>query len=347
VDRYVRICYECVGRSTEAALDWAQVKLPAKVLSSRPDLQRCFEALRDADRILLPRVEPDPWWRLLATVHAHVDDPFAFAREALDLCLSRDLNTHDAGRVRNEITERFVAHRTKAAAPCDYLTAGDITPALQASPDVEVAIQPTLPALRDAQFMDRPNILGQVRTRLDMLVGERERPAYLLLDVLWIDGRSGSGKSVLLLQLMVSLVHDGARVVWLRDRGGELLELLKQIEAHAPTGGPEFVFVDDLYDPQGRSDLDEIVSLVTHRPDVNWPVVVTCGPPEFHQALADDSGKRGIRLHPWRIPAVEAQESADLQHWFIERTGRHPVPGPAVFSNSKMSLKEGSKALAS
>ena len=129
----------------------------------------------------------------------------------------------------------------------------DITPARQAPPDVAVGIQPTLPALRDAQFMERPNILSQVRTRLDALVGERERPAYRSLDVFWIDGRSGSGKSVLLLQLMASMVRDGARVVWLRDRGGELRGLLKQIEAHAPTGGPEFVFIDDLYDPQGRS----------------------------------------------------------------------------------------------
>jgi hypothetical protein len=179
--------------------------------------------------------------------------------------------------------------------------------------------------------MGRPNILRQVRSHLDALVAERERPAYRLLDMLWIDGRSGSGKSVLLLQLMASLVGDGARVVWLRDRGGELLGLLKQVEVHAPTGGPEFVFIDDLYDPQGRSrlDLDEIVSLITHRPDVNWPVVVTCGPPEFHQALADDSGGRGIRLYSWRIPAVDTQESTVLQHWFTERTGRQPLTGPA------------------
>ena len=58
-------------------------------------------------------------------------------------------------------------------------------------------------------------------------------------------------------------------------------------------------------------------------------MVVTCGPPEFHQALADNSSGRGIRLHSWRIPAVDAQESAVLQRWFIERTGRHPVLGPA------------------
>lgn len=330
-DRYARIRYECVGRSAEAVLDWAQVRLPAKVRSSRPDLRLRFEKLRDAGRILPPRVEPDPWWRLLAAVHVYVDDPFAFAREALDLCLSRDLDADGARRVRDAITERFIERRTRAAAPCDYLTVADITPALQASPDVQVGIEPTLHALRDAQFMERPNILSQACAHLDALVSERERPGYRLLDVLWIDGRSGSGKSVLLLQLMALLVREGARVVWLRDRGGELFGLLKQIEAHAPTGGPEYVFIDDLYNPQGRSrlDLDEIVSLITYRPDVNWPVVLTCGPPEFHQALADDSAGRGIRLYPWRVPAVNVEESEVLQCWFSERTGRQPLPGPA------------------
>ncbi len=331
-DQYARIRYECVARRGETTLDWVQVKLPAKIRSSRPDLQLRFEALLNSNRILPPRIEPDPWWRLIAEVHADVDDPFAFAREALDISLSRGLDAGGASRVRNDIADRFFKRRTSAAAPYDYLTPKDITLTHQVSPDVEVGIAPTLPSLLDAQFMERPNVLSQVRTPLDALVSEREgSPTYWQLDVLWIDGRSGSGKSVLLLQLMASLVRDGSRVVWLRDRAGELLELLKQIEAHAPTDGPEYVFIDDLYAPEGRSlmDLNEIGSLITHGTKVNWPVVVTCGPPEFHQALADDSGRRGIRLHPWRIPAVDAEESKVLQRWFNERTGHQPLPGPA------------------
>ena len=49
--------------------------------------------------------------------------------------------------------------------------------------------------------------------------------------------------------------------------------------------------MDDIYDPQGRSglDLNEIVSLIAHSHDVLWPTVVTCGPPEFHEALSDDA----------------------------------------------------------
>ena len=84
-ERYAEIRYECVGRSGEAVLDWTKVRLPAKVRSSHPDLQRRFEALRDVGRLLPSRVEPDPWWRLFAAVHVEVDDPLAFAREALDL----------------------------------------------------------------------------------------------------------------------------------------------------------------------------------------------------------------------------------------------------------------------
>jgi len=130
---------------------------------------------------------------------------------------------------------------------------------------------------------------------------------------------------------MATLVKEGARVLWLRDRASELLGVMRSIEAHAPTRGPEYIFVDDLYDPQGRArlDLDELVSLATYRPDVNWPLVVTCGPPEFRQDLEDDAGGRGLRIHDWRIPPVDQTESETLRHWFVDRTGRSVSPGPA------------------
>lgn len=144
---HAKVRYECVARSGDAALGWDGARLPGKVTSTHPGLQARFDGLRLGWRLLPPRIERDPWWRLIASVYRQLEDPFAFARKALDLC--------------------------------------------------------------------------------------------------WIDGRSGSGKSVLLLQLMASLVREGARVLWLRDRGSELLGLLHSIELNAPIWGPELVFVDE------------------------------------------------------------------------------------------------------
>ena len=328
---YSSIRYECVARGGDAALKWETVKLPSKLTATRSDLQQRFDKLHAQHRLLPIKIEGDPWWRLIAAVFRHVDDPFAFAREALDLSLSRGLDADGAKRVRDAIAERFILRHRATNPPYDILTPSDLTHSADIPPDIDVGIAPTLKALQNKQFMDRIGPLRRAREKLEALINIRERPSYRVLDMFWIEGRSGSGKSVLLLQLMATLVRDGARVVWLRDRPRELLGLLRQIEAFAPTRGPEYIFVDDFYYPQGRTqiDLTEIVSLTTHRPDVNWPVVVTCGPPEFQQDLIDDAGAHGIRLSSWRIPAVDSTESLALQNWFSQRTGRTSHPGPA------------------
>ena len=325
-----QIRFECVARSGDPALDWGQVQLPAKLSSARPELKARLQRLRDDGRLLPPRIEPDPWWRLITTVYKQIADPFAFARKALDLSLSRGLDADGARRVHHDIAESFDRHRAHAAPAFDYLVADDFQPRDNPSPDVVVGIPPTLNALRDAQFMQRPPVLQAVRDALDAVVTERDRPAYRLLDIFWIDGRSGSGKSVLLLQLMERLVQEGARVLWLRNSPAALLDILRSIETHAPTRGPEYIFIDDLYDPQGRAklNLDEVVSLVTHHGDVNWPLLVTCGPPEFHADLHRDAGGQA-RLHPWRIPAVDEAESKTLPGWFSRRAGRPACTGPA------------------
>jgi predicted RNA-binding protein with RPS1 domain len=325
-----QIRYECVARSGDPALNWDQVQLPAKLTSARPELKARLQRLREGDHLLAPRIEPDPWWRLITTVYKHVADPFAFAREALDLSLGRGLDADGARRVRNDITDCFARHRARAAPAFEYLVAEDFEPLQNPSADVVVGTPPTLHALRDAQFMQRPQALQAVRKALDAVVAERDRPAYRLLDIFWIDGRSGSGKSVLLLQLIESLAREGARVLWLRNRPSGLLEILRSIETHAPTRGPEYIFVDDLYDPQGRTrlDLDEVVSLVTYRGDVNWPLLVTCGPPEFHADLHRDAAGQA-RLHTWRIPAVDQAESNTLRGWFSKRAGKTACTGPA------------------
>ena len=330
-EEYAQIRYECVARGGDATLDWETVILPSKVTSKSPDLQQRFDGLRSQNRLVKPRIEPDPWWRLIAAIYRQVDDPFAFAREALDLSLSRGLDADGARRVRDAIAENFVRRRNTTNPPYDFLIPGDLDSPAEVPPDVEVGVPPTLQALRNKQFMERTSPLQKARAQLDTVIIDRERPTYRRLDIFWIDGRSGSGKSVLLLQLMAILAREGARVVWLRDRPAELLGLLRRIEANAQNREPEYIFVDDFYDPQGRTrlDLDEIVSLTTHRPEVNWPLVVTCGPPEFQQDLVDDAGAHGFKLHPWRIPSVDTTESQTLRQWFNRRTGRTAIPGPA------------------
>ncbi len=102
---------------------------------------------------------------------------------------------------------------------------------------------------------------------------------------------------------------------------------------------PGFVFIDDLYSPtnQQRIDLPELETVVGTRPFDRWPVIVTCGPPEFYDRLERESSGGTLHLERWSLPLVEIQPpttggpaEADLfTAWYQERTGEQPQRGSA------------------
>lgn len=126
---HAKVRYECAARGGDSTVVWDRVKLPSKVTSTRPGLTLRLDSLRQQGRLLSPRIERDPWWRLIASVYRQLDDPFAFAREALDLCLSRGLDAEGAARVRDGIAECFARRRTSAMPPYEYLVPEDFAAA--------------------------------------------------------------------------------------------------------------------------------------------------------------------------------------------------------------------------
>jgi adenylylsulfate kinase-like enzyme len=72
--------------------------------------------------------------------------------------------------------------------------------------------------------LDRPGQVKTVLERLDLHVSTRDFHRDPYIYALWIEGRSGNGKSVLLLQLVQRLVQDrAAQVIWLDDASEHLL----------------------------------------------------------------------------------------------------------------------------
>ncbi len=84
---------------------------------------------------------------------------------------------------------------------------------------------------------------------LDRMVVKREGAAGETLPVFWIEGRSGSRKSVLLLQILRELVEERGWPVLLarRPRRRDLAPLVEKWPRLAP-GFPAVVAVDDLCD---------------------------------------------------------------------------------------------------
>lgn len=161
-------------------------------------------ALANAGQLLPPRVERDPWWRVIATLLPVVEDPFALARYALDRALARGLSfsvdsaiaraqsNEEATKVRNDIVERFV--RARQQQPIGEVPRPeDFTPSATPTQQLEVGRSPTLARLRDQQYMPRADRVAAARRELEALREQRTRAPLSRVDVFWIVGRSGAG----------------------------------------------------------------------------------------------------------------------------------------------------------
>nr|VFJ62526.1 MAG: S1 RNA binding domain-containing protein [Candidatus Kentron sp. FW] len=327
--------YRIIARFSELDTDpsWGEIKLPARYLEEQP-LIDCWAGIIRDGRLDRPRIEPDPWWRLIAAVFHRMDQPFVFANAALEVALCRGELSAEA--VRNEIAKLFTEHRrpllTMAGTLGHALTDKDFQPAPPGK--LQVGQRPTLHRLREGQFMPRPRHVAAVRAELERHLETHTRAdSHDLLTLFWITGRSGSGKSALLLQVMAEMVKRGLRAIWLEDDSAGLLPLFASLRPDAGLPDdklPELVFLDDMYAPRTQQDLDlrGLQRLMEAAPERPWPLVVTCGPPEFEKQLRDDA-ESSPEIHEWLLAPVDAAEAEELRDWFRERTGDIPKTGPA------------------
>ncbi len=327
--------YSLRGRFTDGpAIDWTTITLPAKDRDKHPTYQARFETLVRDDRVLAPRTELDPRWALVAGVYPHIDDPLGFIREAVELCMTRELG--DAEHLRERLIDAFERRRSVRLRrerpeleqlPGRPLGVADFEPEADESNSVLFGQIPTLRHLRRGLVMERPAPVRSFIAHVRQIIERRaEVDTEHAVHVLWIQGRSGVGKSTLLLQAMRSLVDAGESVLWLEHGAkglNHLFDAWSMADEHP--GNPVFVFVDDVYDPVQRRqvDLHRLGTLVAHSRDRPWPVLVTCGPPEFRAAFVRDTGRYGVEVcEPWSLRPADHSERLELRSWFKTRTNR-------------------------
>jgi len=283
------------------------------------------------ERLLSPRIEPDPWWRAITTVWPYLKDPYGFMRFALERAISRGPTPADAQRIRDEICERFKQDLLEKKSLGHPLTLADFQLKEEPSTNLQVGHEITLARLRDHQYMAQTQRLNSLYANLleYKYIGQRELRSEV--QVFWLSGRSGAGKSVILLHTIEKLVYEGFNVLWLKGNS-ELLEPTLRVfkEAHKQDL-PDFIAIDDLYDHDARNriDLNRLGEFIDESENQNWPIILTCGPTEFADSFEEDATYRGFNLNRYQIVPLAAKEAEEVEVWYQQRTGKPPLKGSA------------------
>lgn len=162
------------------------------------------------------------------------------------------------------------------------------------------------------------------------------------LPVYWFEGRSGCGKSVLMLQTLARIRQTNrGMMLWLGNDVEELPEAVSFALANAEAGDQTIIVIDDGFSPaaQARSGehwRDAIRALSTARNQGRQlPVIVTCGPSEqrsaFRSAFLDDVEVTARRVNE----QLDTDHADELERWFTARTSL-PLPAHLASSNVLM-----------
>jgi hypothetical protein len=168
---------------------------------------------------------------------------------------------------------------------------------------------------RDA-YVRRDDFLKQLCERFDVFLSKRKTVInQLKLPVFWIGGRSGDGKSVLLLQLAREILSvPNAPVTFWCNSPDDLIEMLGQTSAALPD--QLILAVDDLHK---ALDWDAALSAFERAANRQRDLVLlTCGPtPERTSFLRDK--KNLVALFPSDAPNLTEADAASLtKHFGVE-----------------------------
>ncbi len=307
-------------------------------------------------RVLPVEVRADPYHAIVLRLFPLSEDPFGLAealRGTLLRLLAEDVPSE---RIMTELL-RLVSESRR---PSEVLTPGrllrpeDFLRAGVGSSYVLIGDRPRLEDLVDGCFMLRPDRLRGVLDVLDPILdggtgGETQRRT---LPVVWIDGTSGSGKSVLLLQILEYLVLERDIPVHLLPPSSSQ-RLPEALEFWSRASRPGIIAVDDVYAPEGRQGdtWRRVHELSFEGRWVAPPLILTCGPSEYRGAFEEEVRRGGgLELIPISLKSLEADERANYSEWFASRTGQSiKTVGEANFANAAflyhLQTKEGAADL--
>lgn len=227
----------------------------------------------------------------------------------------------------------FAAERHDRWEPVgNLLTVEDTIPDSKASQytDVLTGQQPRLEHVMKGFFRDRPQIFQLLWDTFERWVSSLD-PLERVVDdkvpVFWIGGRSGEGKSVLLIQLLAAALRSSVVDPLLQLKGGDDLPRLVTSglnRAHLSNRsvGRVFAVIDDIYDLH-RHDRDEWDAIILNECDYSPPpvAIITCGPTEQKEQFTTRlSGQFEVTF--FEVPTLSIDECRAFLSWYESRTGQ-------------------------
>jgi hypothetical protein len=134
------------------------------------------------------------------------------------------------------------------------------------------------------------------------------------LPVFWIDGRSGDGKSVLLLQLAESILESQpAALIYQVSHPDDLPVVVDHIHSAHAGDGLLLVVVDDFHRLTNIDSFNDSIRLTLDREDFHV-AVLTCGPAPERTAILTSLAV--IDSSSWAVPQLTSDDLSLFSDWF-------------------------------
>jgi hypothetical protein len=250
-------------------------------------------------------------------------DIAALARELASLFHQRANATQDAKRLGRLLDCEVLAENQEA----------------QADHTIVVARRPSNKDLRLGRFRHRGLIFADLVARFDAWWASvvESQPHAEHLPIFWIDGRSGDGKSVLMLQLAQHLLAQAAPSALVGglspDQVPDWIASLADAE-NARRDSPQrpiLGLVDDLHAVSDLEDWDQRLQEAT-QDHVPRAALLACGPTPERGVFERACGTR-MKITTFTVPKLDDAEVGETLVWFRTRTGKQPPQGIAGAQN--------------
>jgi hypothetical protein len=282
------------------------------------------------------RVEPDPEIELLALLANTfgAEDPLGTIKRWLgDLFRGAELGigfNEALTSIWNDL--QTLEAKDQVRRPPGYLwTVRDRMPDSPREGNVLNGQRPMVHQLREGFFADRPAIYGRLLNSAEHWISHctLRGNGAAKLGFFWIEGRSGTGKSVALLNLLARLHERGHElIIWLGDKITLLPQAVRWSRPLLREHRSVIIAIDDPYDPMNQAEtkalLDaadvELLVLRQEFPDATQPLIFCCGPTEQRTRFGKDFTEL-VEIETVEIPKETREELKELWAWYCIRSG--------------------------